>query len=213
MEGEFLDELTGYVLIGGKSSRMGADKAFLKFGAETFVERAVKTLASVCSTVKIVLNKNQTDFILKLPGKIPHIFDKYENRGAPGGLHAAFADCQTKYAVILAVDLPNVTDKIIEKLAEITFESGEFSAIVPRQIDGKLQPLCAVYRIADCLPLIEKLLIEKESVAVRDFLKMVNLQIIKQQVFEEKDVFYNVNFSSDYDGFILTERELSSSPV
>ena len=110
---------TGYILAGGKSSRMGRDKAFLKIGEKTFLENAVEILTPVCKQVKIVLNKSQTHFIEKLPEGISHIFDIHENRGAVGGIHAAFQDCKTEFAVILAVDLPFVTSEAIEKLCEI----------------------------------------------------------------------------------------------
>ena len=102
------EDFTGYILAGGKSSRMGRDKAFLKIGDKTFLENAVEILKPNCEQVKIVLNKSQNHFIEKLPDDISHIFDIYENRGAVGGIHAALQDCQTEFAVILAVDLPFV---------------------------------------------------------------------------------------------------------
>ena len=141
------NDFTGYIFAGGKSSRMGADKAFLKIGEKTFLENAVEILKSNCDQVKIVLNKSQTHFIEKLPDGISYIFDIHENRGALGGIHAAFQDCETEFAVILAVDLPFVTSEAIEKLCEIILREKDFSAIVPRQTDGRFQPLCAVYRV------------------------------------------------------------------
>src|SRR5438045_1162415 len=98
---------TGYILAGGKSSRMGKDKAFLKTSDKTFLERAINALSSICENhVKIILNQNQTDLIEKLPPNIPYIFDIFENRGALGGIHTALKNCKTKFAIILAVDLP-----------------------------------------------------------------------------------------------------------
>ncbi len=84
------NDFTGYILAGGKSSRMGRDKAFLKIGEKTFLENAVEILKPNCDQVKIVLNKSQNHFIEKLPDGISHIFDIHENRGALGGIHAAF---------------------------------------------------------------------------------------------------------------------------
>lgn len=193
---------TGYVLAGGKSSRMNADKAFLEINGETFIERAVKNLTEVCENrVKIVLNRNQTHYIEKLPANIPHIFDNYENRGALGGIQTVLKDCETKYAVILAVDLPLVTSQNIEKLAEIALSSNKFVAYVPRQTDGRLQPLCAVYNARYCLAPLEDLLDQTDSASVRDFLEIIAPRIIEQNkltVDDSNDIFFNVNRPADF---------------
>lgn len=194
------NSFSGYVLAGGKSSRMGADKAFLKIGEKTFLENAVGILKPNCKQVKIVLNKSQKHFTEKLPAGISYIFDIHENRGALGGIHAAFQDCETEYAVILAVDLPFVTSEAIEKLCEIIFDEKDFSAIVPRQTNGKLQPLAAVYRVKDCLPKAEEMLSKTESASVRDFLETVNAKIIEAEVLDKnQDLFLNINNRNEYE--------------
>lgn len=189
---------TGYVLAGGKSSRMGRDKAFLEIGGKDFVKNAVDILKPNCEQVKIVLNPNQKHFIEKLPKNISYIFDCFENRGAPGGMHAALNDCQTKFAVILAVDLPFVTGAAIGKLCKTILEAGERSAVVPRQTDGKLQPLCAVYRAKICLPEIEKILLTSKSAPARDFLKKLSVVYIQEnQLAVGADLFKNINSPLD----------------
>ena len=197
------DNFTGYVLAGGKSSRMKTDKAFLRVGGETFLTRAVKTLSTVCENrVKIVLNKAQTSFVEKLPDQVPHIFDGYENRGALGGIHAALTDCQNEWAIILAVDLPRVTSEAIKNLAKIACSSKKFAATVPVQTDGRWQPLCAVYRAEDCLPKLESLLKETASASVKDFLKLVSSHFVEQNELaadeERENLFYNVNEPDEY---------------
>ncbi len=192
----------GFVLAGGKSSRMKTDKAFLKFGGETFLSRAVKTLSAVCENrVKIILNQTQTDFIERLPEKIPHIFDVYENHGALGGIHAALANCETRYAIILAVDLPLLTGETIGKLAEIMLSSNKFVALVPRQTDGRFQPLCAVYHARYCLPKLEQLMNENDSASVHDFLEIISPRFIDQDELttdESNNIFFNVNNPMDF---------------
>ncbi len=179
---------------------MGADKAFLEIGGETFAQRAVKTLSEICPTVKVVLNRSQGNLAEKLRANVELVFDIYENRGAPGAIHAAFADCRTKYAVILAVDLPNVTGDIIKKLAGLIDNSNKITAIVPLQADDRLQPLCAVYETRQCLPQLEKLLETQPNTSVNDWLKLIKPLIIapdKLFLTQEDDVFLNVNFPAD----------------
>ena len=86
MQAEILqNKFEGFVLAGGKSSRMGKDKARLKIGNETFTERAAKILSPVCKgRVKIVLNQYQKaeDF-----PAFDCVRDHFSEHGAPGGLH------------------------------------------------------------------------------------------------------------------------------
>ncbi len=204
----FTNLFEGFVLAGGKSSRMGADKAFLKFENETFLERAVKTLSSVCENrVKIVLNQNQNDLVEKLPAHISHIFDNIENRGALGGIQAALKNCKTKFAVILAVDLPLVTPQTIEKLAEIALSSNKFIATVPRQLDGRLQPLAAIYLAKYALRPLEKLINENNSASAQDFMALLAPRTVGQDKLTSKtdqDIFFNVNYPADYEQFKLS---------
>lgn len=194
-----MSDFTGYVLAGGKSSRMGTDKAFLKIGEKTFLENAVEILKPVCAKTKVVINKLQTDFIKKLPGGVSHISDSFKERGALGGVHAALADCQTKFAVVLAIDLPFVTSGAIRKLCEIILIEESFSAIVPRQPDGKLQPLCAIYRVKDCLPKAGEILSKTGSASMRDFIETVDAKIIGADCLNQtSDLWRNINSPADY---------------
>ena len=192
----------GFILAGGKSSRMGEDKAFLKIGNETFLERAIKTLSTVCENrVKIVLNQNQTNLTEKLPSDVPYIFDIVENRGALGGIYTALKNCEKKFAVILAVDLPLVTSETIEKLAEITLSSNKFIATVPRQFDERLQPLSAIYLARYTLPTIEKLVNENDSASANDFLELIFPRTVRQEKLtsDTEDIFFNVNSREDFE--------------
>ena len=179
---------------------MKTDKAFLEIDGKTFLSRAAETLSTICENqIKIVLNQTQTHFVERLPAAVSHIYDAYKNRGAPGGIHAALKDCETKYAIILAVDLPLVTGEAIARLKQIALESNEFSAVVPVQTDGRLQPLCAVYRAKDCLPVLENFLSETTSASVRDFLKLVPIYCIEQKdLLNDKNLLLNVNNPNDF---------------
>ena len=195
------NDFTGYILAGGKSSRMGADKAFLNLNGETFIERAVNSLKSNCAAVKIVLNRSQNDFINQLPAEISPVYDVHENRGALGGIHAALKDCPTKFAIILAVDLPNVTAEAIGSLANSAFASNKFAAVVPRQTDDRLQPLCAVYLARYSLPTLEQIIAANENASVSDFLEQIYARTIPQNNLTAnaaEDLLFNVNCREDY---------------
>ena len=189
----------GFVLAGGKSSRMKTDKAFLKFGGKTFLERATNTLRPICGKIKIVINENQKAKFENAFPSLYFIFDIYQERGALAGIHAALINCASECAIILAVDLPFVTGRAIEILAQKAIESKAISAVVPQQLDGKLQPLCAVYRVPDCLPIVEKLLSENTSVSMKNFLQNIPIQIVEPELLtNEMDLFSNINYPSDF---------------
>ena len=192
---------TGYVLAGGKSLRMGVDKAFLDFGGETFVEHAINSLSTVCENVKIILNDSEIEPKLqKVLPDVSRIFDIYKSRGALGGIHSALCDCETEFAIILACDLPLVDSSAIEKLAEITVNTDEtVAAIVPKQNDGRLQPLCAIYLKSVCLAKLGELFEKNESVSVRDLIFGVpNRIVLSDELSEADNIFLNVNEPSDF---------------
>jgi molybdopterin-guanine dinucleotide biosynthesis protein A len=197
MNENVFNQFEGFVLAGGKSSRMKTDKAYLEFGGETFLTHAARTLAPVCEgRVKIILNRNQT-----APENFEYICDEFAERGALGGIHAGLKNCRTVWAIILAVDLPFVSSAAIQKLIQIALETNEFSAIVPVQRDGRLQPLCAVYRVNDCLPKLENLLNKTSSASVKDFLQLVPTRRIEQIELTTdagEDLFFNVNRPADF---------------
>jgi len=187
------ENFTGFVLAGGKSSRMGSEKLALEIKGETFLEHSADVLRTSCEKVKIVLNEHQN-----IETEYEIVRDIYKERGALGGIHAAFKHCDTKFAVILAVDLPFVTSQAIENLTKIAFASNKFLAYVPRQTDGRLQPVCAVYRANYCLPVIEKLLTETDSASVRAFLEQIFPKYIEaEKLSADENLFFNVNFPSD----------------
>lgn len=187
-------DLTGFILAGGKSSRMGADKFALETNGENFLLRAQNALKPICETVKIVLNQSQN-----IETALPVVRDIFAERGALGGTHAALKNCDTKFAVILAVDLPLVTVEAIENLAALALENDRIPAVVPHQADGRPQPLCAVYRAEICLPPLEKILTVNENASVRDFLTLISPLFVEQnRLSANEDFLFNVNYPDDF---------------
>jgi molybdenum cofactor guanylyltransferase len=204
--------IEGFVLAGGKSSRMKTDKAFLKFGDDTFLERAVKALSPVCNEqIKVVINENQKAKFEKSFPSFGFVFDVFPERGALGGIHAALKNCERDWALILACDLPFVTAAAIKALANIVLNSAEnIAAVVPKQSDGRIQPLCAAYRVKDCLSEIEKLLNDETSPPARRLLEIVPTRLIEPDELapsEARDfLFFNVNRPSDFESIEIKAK-------
>jgi molybdopterin-guanine dinucleotide biosynthesis protein A len=148
-------ELEGFILAGGASSRMGSDKALLRLGDETFVERVARALSHVTDKVGVVSSRHGGEL-----SRLPVVPDFHEGCGALGGLHSALAHARAPWVFVVSCDLPFVTGGLCERLT--SFVDAGVEAVVPVQEDGRWQPLCALYERRPCLPLSERLLLEGE---------------------------------------------------
>jgi molybdopterin-guanine dinucleotide biosynthesis protein A len=139
MEGLRADDVAGFILAGGKSTRMGMDKAFVGFDGCTLLARALDLVHSVTSNVYIVGAQE------KFSGFAPVVEDIFHDRGPLGGIHAALRSSVTELNLMLAVDMPFVTSPFLQYLISEARAAGGASVVVPRS-DDRRQPLCAVYR-------------------------------------------------------------------
>lgn len=128
----------GFVLAGGKSLRMGADKAFLEFDGQTLLSRALGVVAAVCGCVTIVGDPSRS----RQYGTA--VADIFPGCGPLGGIHAALASSHSELNLMLAVDMPFVTRELLEFLFAVA-ETSDAAITVPRVGKG-FQPLCAIYR-------------------------------------------------------------------
>jgi len=134
-----MNDVTAFVLAGGKSTRMGADKAFVRWGDETLLDRALKLARAVAEEVRIVGDgKKFGGFGCQV------VEDIYRDRGPLGGIHAALNTSKSELHLVLAVDLPLMTLEFLDYLIRQARQAGA-TVTVPK-IAGGLQPLCAVYR-------------------------------------------------------------------
>jgi molybdopterin-guanine dinucleotide biosynthesis protein A len=139
-----MPNLTAFVLAGGKSSRMGHDKAFAGLGGKTLLERAVETMAALTKTVRIV-GMNPRLALFAAEHGIPLIEDRFSDRGPLGGIHAALLSSQTDLNFVLSVDTPFVTPACARFLVDIA-AGNDALATVPNV--GGIHPVSAVYRRA-----------------------------------------------------------------
>jgi molybdopterin-guanine dinucleotide biosynthesis protein A len=131
-------DVTAFVLAGGKSSRMGSDKAFVQLNGETLLSRVLKLSGAVAGEVKIVGDAG------KFATFGPVVEDVYREQGPLGGIHAALSTSATELNLMLAVDLPFVVPALLKYLILRARESRALVTVA--RAGGRLQPLCAAYR-------------------------------------------------------------------
>lgn len=129
------------ILAGGKSSRMGRDKALLDCGGTTFLERIATTAVRAGFDVLVVGRDRPLEW--SVVGEVRFLLDRQPGMGAIGGLFTVLS-CSNRPVVLVGCDMPNVTPEALRWLAG---HEGGREAIVPSSERGK-EPLFAVYHPA-----------------------------------------------------------------
>jgi molybdopterin-guanine dinucleotide biosynthesis protein A len=141
--------MSGLVLAGGASRRMGTDKAQIVLGAEPLVMRTVRTLAEVCSDVVVASGDGHRLDHLRLP----QVADAIPGAGPLGGIAAGLEAARHDLVAVVATDMPAASPAVLTLLAGLW--QGE-AAVVP-VVQGRWEPLHAVWarsaapRIVACL--------------------------------------------------------------
>lgn len=143
------DILTGIVLAGGLSTRMGRDKASLPWGGEDLLHAALRALAPVCDRLIVVSNQPRA---IALAG-VSVVADRFAGCGPLAGIHAGLTAATGDYSFVAACDMPYLRSAAVAWMAAAAVG---YDAAVPF-IDGYYHPLHAVYS-RRCLPAIERML-------------------------------------------------------
>jgi molybdopterin-guanine dinucleotide biosynthesis protein A len=131
-------KLSGFILAGGKSSRMGGDKASLEIDGISLIARAARLLQSVTGDPTIVASPS----LYKSLG-LPVIADDWPGFGPLGGMATVLRVTKTPWNLIVACDLPYLTKAWLDFLIERALKSTA-DAVVPMSERGP-EPLCAMY--------------------------------------------------------------------
>jgi molybdopterin-guanine dinucleotide biosynthesis protein A len=135
-------QLSGFVLAGGKSTRMGQDKATVTLNGLTLLQHALTALREVCSEIAI-LGKQE------LYGKLGPVYeDIFPGCGPLGGIHAALSNSKTQFNLIIAVDTPFLAPKFLSYVAGRAIDS--CAIVTTPEINDYTQPLCTVYSLDFC---------------------------------------------------------------
>lgn len=191
-------EITAFILSGGKSSRIGTDKALLSIEGKPLVQRLVELLDSIFS--KVVISSNELDLYNFTGKKI--VQDIYTGRGPLAGIHSALKYTDTKRNFIVSCDLPLISTELINYI--INYKS-EKDVILP-MADGRTQQLCGIYS-EHILNEVEELLIEssknnsKLKGSVYELMDKVPTEIVEVDKldFYHSNLFLNINTPEDYD--------------
>jgi molybdopterin-guanine dinucleotide biosynthesis protein A len=148
------------VLAGGKSTRMGRDKASLPFGDGTMLSRVVRVLADVVTEIVLVARRGQAlPEVGLLPERVSLVsaYDEVESKGPLAGLAAGLASLSAPIAYASSCDVPFLSPAFVEFLLGVLEAREDVAVAIPRA-EGHLHPLAAAYRRDAVLPVVRELL-------------------------------------------------------
>lgn len=201
--------VTGIILAGGLSRRLGRDKAVEPIEGQPLVGRVMDALSGIADELVVVVNTPQRGRELPLRDSAVVAVDIYPNAGSLGGIFTGLSSASNQWGIVVACDMPFLNLDLLSYL--LSFRESH-DAVVP-VLDGRPEPTHAAYSKV-CLSAIEARL-EANDLKIARFFDDVRVKYVSQRRVEEIDPgrrsFFNVNTEEDLTRARLLAGEGSSS--
>jgi molybdopterin-guanine dinucleotide biosynthesis protein A len=197
------DGLSAIILVGGRSRRLGRDKASEMVAGRSLLQRVVDAVSPLAQEIVLVGGRGGS-----VPGgrqafppvecdlPLKRVEDVREGAGALGGLYSGLLAAEHSVVVALACDMPLINEPLLRYLRSLLTD--EYDVVMPLWNDRE-EPLHASYR-RTCLPAIERLL-DRVGRRFVDFLPEVRVRYVSQEEVARFDPegrsFWNVNDEAD----------------
>jgi len=184
--------MTGIILAGGESRRMGSDKALLDINGKPMIEHVLAVFAGLFRKTIIVTNTpdNYRKYGVELTGDVLDI------RGSLTGIYSGLLRSGDEYNFVAACDMPFLNSRLIAYMGEI---AEGYDAVVPKY-SGFLEPLHAVYR-KGILPAIEEQ-VRKQDRRIRGMFDHLQVRYMTEEEIvrfdPQKQSFRNLNTPKEY---------------
>lgn len=191
--------MSGVILAGGRSRRLGTNKALVKIGGERLIERIAGLMGRLCDDLLIVTDK--PELYQRLGARLTG--DVWPGMGSLGGIYSGLREAQHERALVVGCDMPFLSLPLLRFMARL---SHDYDVVIPRY-NGFLEPLHAVYS-QGCLGPIEAQL-RASDLRIISFLNQVRVRYVEQAELEAHDPhrlsLFNVNTPAD----LARARELA----
>jgi molybdenum cofactor guanylyltransferase len=161
-------EITGVILAGGSSTRMGRDKALIPIREVPMIHRIAETMHTIFEEVYIVSDHFDRYRVLNLPG----LSDLHADCGPLGGIHTALSSLHGEEIFVVSCDMPFVSKELIEYLVGYPVRAP--ARVV--QAQQRVHPLCGVYGKA-CLESASTCIVDRR-LKMTDFLEEVGAEYV-----------------------------------
>jgi molybdopterin-guanine dinucleotide biosynthesis protein A len=185
-------EITGIILAGGKSSRMGKDKGTCSFKNKPLVEYAIEALKPFCG--ELLLSANNIESYNKYTIEV--VPDEISSIGPLGGMFTCLKKSKTRHNIILSCDTPFITMDLIKYIIENIDSKNKIIAPLHRQ--NFIEPLCAYYS-KDLIPVFEEFIENKnyKLLKILNSVELKTLRIDSSLGFYSPKLFNNLNTPED----------------
>jgi molybdenum cofactor guanylyltransferase len=188
-------EAGAIILSGGKSSRMGTNKALLKINEKTNVERITGQLKATFDDIILVTNDPETYEFLNVTRALDH----FPGKGPLAGLHAGLSASNFEVNLVVACDMPFISSELASDLVN---RIGIYDAVIP-VIGGKKQPLFSVFKKKSLVTIEDS--IKNEHLQMQRLLDLLSVLYVTEKDLKGYDasclerIFFNMNYPSEYE--------------
>ncbi|HAC66084.1 MAG TPA: molybdenum cofactor guanylyltransferase [Cyanothece sp. UBA12306] len=184
--------VTTIILAGGKSSRMGQDKALITIQGVPLLQR-IATIAQECTSQVYIITPWIERYQSLIPADCHLILEKIRGEGPLVGFFQALTQVKTDWVLLLACDLPNLTQFELERwLKSLRNVSKNAIAFLPRNSQG-WEPLSGFYRY-NCLDSLERFI----KSGGRSFQKWLTQELVEELIVSDPQILFNCNTPEDW---------------
>lgn len=190
------------ILAGGKSSRMGTDKALLEFEGKQFITQIAEELSWFDE--RIIARGGNSRLEGELEREWTVIPDFYPDHGPIGGLHAALSACESDALFVVTCDMPLIESELVRELCNFMQETDfdekrvdAYDVVISVGEGGKIHPLCGVYR-KSVIPVLEEQILSGRN-RVMEALKRLRVNYVTVDSPAGVRQLANINTPQDYE--------------
>lgn len=182
--------VTGIILCGGESSRMGQNKALLKIKGKYIISYVIDTLQPFCDEIILSTNTKELDFL-----GYQTVNDKFKNIGPISGIYSALLESNNSRNIIISCDTPFINSHL---LTDLLFYSEDYDIVLP-EFNGYLQTMIGIFN-KTCILVIEREISKGNYIPPRIYeqCNLNKLKITDKHPFYHQHLFFNVNSPEDF---------------
>lgn len=184
------NQITGIILCGGKSRRMGQNKALLKINEKYIISYVIDTLRPFCDEIILSTNTKDLDFL-----GYRTVNDLFNNIGPISGIYTSLLESKNSKNIIISCDTPFINSYLLKELLSY---SEKYDIVLP-EFNGHLQPMTGVFK-KKILPVLKREINSGNYIPPRIFEQsnLNKLKITDKDPFYHKQLFFNVNSPEDF---------------